>query len=234
MTDTVCFNLIVIFNCSQEDIFSLYYERESWIRFFLPWLSCKHLSIKWNCKFILGHLTAILENEELPLLDLEDEEIALLVAGFKVATTSSIFKVQISNMVYSALELLNILIHLIASPRNHYAVATPTLIQPVAKMLSCGLLPEQIAACTLVWKLLERLPLCRPVGDELLPIITALESLKCCGQPQLETLSKCVLMEIQGLSSNSGRNSIIMAFNICHGYRDNPVNLHVIYNEDTL
>ena len=194
----------MIFNCSQEELFSLYYERASWTNFFLPWLSCKHLSIKWHSKFILGNLLPILEEEELSLLDLEEEEMEFLVSGFEVATTSSIYKVQISSMVFSALELLCILTSLIASPRNYSIVATPTLIQPLIRMVSCDLLPEQVAACTLIWKLLERLPLQRPVGGELLPLIAALQPLECCGQPQLESLSKCILMEMEGISSNSG------------------------------
>lgn len=207
MKNIVSFNLNVIFNCSQEESFSLYYERQSWGSFFLPWLSCQHLDVKWHCKFILGNLAPILEEKELSLLDLEDEELAFLVTGFEVATTSSIFKVQISSMVFTALELLHILKNLIASPRNYATVATPTLLQPLVKMVSCGLLPEQVAACSLIWKILERLPLPRPAGEELVPLMTALESLKSCGQPRLEMLSKCILMEMEGISSNPGDNS---------------------------
>lgn len=204
VADTVFFNLIIISNCSQEDGFSLYYEREAWSSFFLPWMSCKHLHIKWHCKFILGNLLPILEDHELSLLEFDDEEMALLLTGFQIATTSSVFGVQISNMGFSALELLQNLTRLIANPRNHSNVTTPAIIQPLVRMVSCGHLPEQIAACNLIWKLLERLPLHRRVGNELLPLIKALNSLKCCDKPQLETLSKCILMELEGISDNPG------------------------------
>lgn len=195
----------MIFNCSQEANFSLYYERESWTNFFLPWLSCKHLNIKWNCKFILGNLIPILEDEELSLLDLEDEEMSLLVAGLEAATKSKVFKVQILSMVFTILELLRILSNLIASPRNYYAIATPSLIQPLVKVVTCDRLPEQVAACTLIWRLLERLPLQRPLGAELQAVITALQPLRSCGQPRLQILSKCIIMEMEGISTNSGK-----------------------------
>ena len=198
----------MIFNCSQEDEFSLYYERVPWTNFFLPWLSCKHMSIRWNSKFILGNLVPILEDKELSLLDLEDEEMELVVTGLQVATTSSIFKVRISTMGFSALELLHVLSSLIVSPRNHSMVATSNLIEPLVKMATCGLLPEQAAACNLMWKLLERLPLQRPLVGELRPVEGALKSLKHCGEPQLEAVSNCVLMELEGISNMQGRNFI--------------------------
>ena len=183
----------MVFNSSQRDLFYLYYSRVQWIDFCTPWINCDRLQFRWCCKFILGNLWPILEENEFSLLDLREDEISILISGLEAACSSSIMKVQINGTVFSALELLNIMITLLLSPQNRIHIATPAIIEPLSTMIVCNKVPEQIAACKLVWKILDQCS----IKENLKPLQDSLKSTKFSESTQLRTISNCIILILE-------------------------------------
>lgn len=204
MENIISFSLNIIFNSSQRDLFYLYYNRVRWIDFCTPWISCDRLEFRWCCKFILGNLWPILDEKEHSLLNLEEDEISIFISGLKAACSSSIMKVQIMGTVYSALELMNILISLLIGPQNRIHIATPAIIEPLATMIACNKVPEQIAACKLAWKILDQCSLSENFLKDLKFLQQSLKSLEFSESPQLQNISNCVILTLQRTKLDAG------------------------------
>ena len=200
MENVVSFSLNIIFNSSQKDLFYLYYSRVQWIDFCTPWINCDRLEFRWCCKFILGNLLPILEEKEYALLDLKEDEVSIFISGLIAACSSSVMKVQIKGTVFSALELLNILTSLLCGPQNRIHIATPAIIEPLSKLIACDKVPEQIAACKLVWSILDQ----GLLSENLRIFQDSLKSLEFSENAQLQTISNCVLLSLEGNKLDTG------------------------------
>lgn len=137
-------------------------------------------------------------------MNVEESEISIFISGFEAACLSSIFKVQIKGTVYSALELMNILISLILGPKNCSHIASPKIVKPLSTMITCNKAPEQITACKLVWKILDQCLPSENFLEDLKPLKHSLKSLECSQSMQLQTISKCVILTLERTKGNSG------------------------------
>ena len=193
MKNIIGFSLNIIFNSSRRDLFYLYYSRVRWIDFCTPWIICDRLQFRWCCKFILGNLWPILEEKEFSLLDLGEDEVSILISGLEAACSSSVMKVQINGTVFSALELMNVLITLLFSTHNRIHLTPPAIIEPLSAMIVCNKVPEQIAACKLVWKILDQCSL----KEDLKLLQESLKSTKLSESAQLQNISNCILWTLE-------------------------------------
>lgn len=204
MENTISFSLNIIFTSSQRDLFKLYYSHVQWIDLCTPWINCDQLEFRWCCKFILGNLWPILDEKELSLLELEEDEINIFISGLKAASSSSVMRVQIKGTIFSALELTKILISLLICPQNRIHIATAAIIEPLATMVACDSVSEQIAACKLAWEILDQCSLTENFLKDFQFLQHSLKSLEFSASPQLQNISNCVILTLQRTKLNAG------------------------------
>lgn len=109
-------------------------------------------SIGFNAKVILSHLACYLPTSCMESFAMSSDEIQMVVESLDLVVNPRAEE-SYDHPIFSALELLRIIIDLIHNDINQDSFVQSDVYSVITSVLACGTWAEQEAACDLLWKL---------------------------------------------------------------------------------